>query len=222
MDDGSRVQPVDGSQEDEMDWASVMIPSKMERWNGYDAMIAVKQSLGMVDPDCVCVYDLEQKPTVEDQKGQPRLSWTNVDSQPFRPLQTLTSHGDLMHSKKKRPMLWLEKFGLHCYPVLPEWTDDFEMPIDFVNLGKTSGISRNDLSSMVGLGWHGATAGPYLMFLLGSIELRQDLTPLCRTLADESEQSTKDKTDAELEAANSANSWANAPFVGVLDSIEID
>ena len=77
-------------------------------------------------------------------------------------------------------MLTVEKFRLHGFPLLQKWNVGYNLPIDFLSLLFGS-ISNSEMQCMVGLGWHGGSAGPVRIYILASFELWSDHTKIRHT-----------------------------------------
>ena len=106
--------PVDFEDDDALDWSVKLLPRNQERYQDYDALSKLRESKGPVPPGSSCVFDLDHKPF-----NYP-VCFHCHGKAPFNLFNTLIGHGEHMHSKKKRSMLTVEKFGLHGFPLLPK------------------------------------------------------------------------------------------------------
>ena len=86
----------------------------------------------------------------------------------------LTSHGTIMHSHYDRPLLCHEWLNVHGFPSTPELEAPYKLPVDFERLIRRGAVSHNQVKSMVGLGWHALSMGPYVFFTLASLEMWSD------------------------------------------------
>jgi len=161
-----RVVPVDFAEEPT--WEAVYSPMHVHHLHGYTRLREKAIADGRYGADAENVFDLEQNPA-----KRPRISVVDVPSSGFK-MQCFTSHGTLHHTGRRRPLSTGEWFGGCCTPVLQSMGSLHGMPVDIMALCQNRIVSYAEAKSMAGNGWHLASQGSLLWFLLSAIELQGD------------------------------------------------
>ena len=64
---------------------------------------------------------------------------------------------------------------VHCVPVWKDMCDGYESPCDWEHLVASGALPPTKLKQMVGKGWHIQAMGSFVMYMLASVECRQEV-----------------------------------------------
>ncbi len=82
-----------------------------------------------------------------------------------------------MHTEHRYPLLTMEWLLTHGFAEAPLVKTPYKLPVNFAKLLAGKSVTHRALKSMVGLGWHAGSKGPWMMYLLASVETRSPANP---------------------------------------------
>ena len=131
-------------------------------------------------PTATYVYDLDHNPL-----KRPRVSCCHANQlggacgekpkQVKGSLLCMLSHGCVWHDTFKRSLSSSEWCQLHGYPTESSIIEALKFPLDFRSLLQSKMVSPVETMSMMGNGWHLPSVGPWILWVMSSIESMEDV-----------------------------------------------